>query len=76
MDFSEKTKGIGLPVLLNTLKQYEANKLENALQVLMKHLAATLSRRQGVQYEFWPEFVESHAKNLLDYRKLALLFSL
>ena len=69
MDFSEKTKRINLPVLLNTLKQYEANKLENVLQVLMKQLAATLSRQQGVQYEFGPEFVESHVKKLTGLQK-------
>ena len=46
----------------NHLKQYDPAKLENALQVLMKQLAATLSRQRGVQYEFGPEFDEYQAK--------------
>ena len=32
------------------------------MQVLMKQLAATLSRQRGIQYEFGPEFQEYSAK--------------
>ena len=44
------------------LEQYDVNKLESAMQVLMKQLAATLSRQQGIQYEFGPEYLEYSAK--------------
>ena len=44
------------------LEQYDSAKLENALQLLMKQLAATLSRQRGVQYEFGPEYDEYKAK--------------
>ena len=44
------------------LEQYDSEKLENALQLLMKQLAATLSRQRGVQYEFGPEYNEYMAK--------------
>ena len=44
------------------LERYDANKLENALQILMKQLASTLSRQRGIQYEFGPEFDEYSAK--------------
>ena len=44
------------------LEQYDSVKLENALQLLMKQLAATLSRQRGVQYEFGPERDEYKAK--------------
>ena len=44
------------------LEQYDSVKLENALQLLMKQLAATLSRQRGVQYEFGPEYDEYKAK--------------
>ena len=44
------------------LERYDANKLENALQILMKQLASTLSRQRGIQYEFGPEFDECSAK--------------
>ena len=40
------------------LERYDPSKLENALQILMKHLAATLSRQRGIQYEFGPEYDE------------------
>ena len=36
------------------LEQYDASKLEVAMQALMKQLAATLSRQSGIQYEFGP----------------------
>ena len=44
------------------LDQYDSAKLENALQLLMKQLVATLSRQKGVQYEFGPEYDEYTAK--------------
>ena len=44
------------------LEQYDSEKLENALQLWMKQLAATLSRQRGVQYEFGPEYNEYMAK--------------
>ena len=67
--FFRKDKKNWLASFIEHLKQYEANKLENVLQVLMKQLAATLSRQQGVQYEFGPEFVESHVKKLTGLQK-------
>ena len=67
--FFQKNKKNWLASFIEHLKQYEANKLENASQVLMKHLAATLSRQQGVQYEFGPKFVECHAKKLAGLQK-------
>ena len=42
------------------IKQYQTNKLENALQVLMKHLAATLSRQN---------LLRTKLNNLLVYKK-------
>ena len=44
------------------LEQYDSAKLENALQLLMKQLAATLSRQRGVQYEFGAVYDEYKAK--------------
>ena len=44
------------------LERYDEEKLENAMQILMKTLAATLSRQRGVQYEFGPEYDEYCAK--------------
>ena len=44
------------------LKQYDSEKQESALQLLMKKLAATLSRQRGIQYEFGPEYDEYLAK--------------
>ena len=67
--FFQKDKKNWLASFIEHLKQYEVNKLENALQVLMKHLAVTLYRQQGVQYEFGPEFVDSHAKKLAVLQK-------
>ena len=67
--FFRENKKDWLASCFKHIKQYQANKLENALQVLMKHLAAILSRQQGVQYEFGPEFVESHAKKLAGLQK-------
>ena len=32
------------------LEQYDENKVESAMKVLMKQLAATLSRQQGIRY--------------------------
>ena len=69
MEFPKKDKNDWLASFFEHLKQYEANKLENALQVLMKHLAVTLYRQQEVQYEFGPEFVDSHAKKLAVLQK-------
>jgi len=46
----------------NHLKGYEQEKVENVMRALMKYLAATLSRQQGVQYEFGPEYEEYMAK--------------
>ena len=44
-------------------QQYDVNKLESAMQVLMKQLAATLCRQRGIQYEFGPESKEYSEKN-------------
>ena len=44
------------------LEQYDVNKLESAMQVLMKQLAATLSKQQGIQFEFGPEYLEYSVK--------------
>ena len=44
------------------LQQYDVDKLESAMQVLMKQLAATLSKQRGIQYEFSPEFLEYSEK--------------
>ena len=44
------------------LETYDENKLENAMEKVMKSLASTLSRQRGVQYEFGPEFDEYTAK--------------
>ena len=41
-------------VFCKELEQYDASKLEVAMQALMKQLAATLSRQRGIQYEFGP----------------------
>ena len=47
-----------MDVFRKELEQYDASKLEVAMQALMKQLAATLSRQHGIQYEFGPEFKE------------------
>ena len=44
------------------LKTYDENKLENAMEKVMKSLASTLSRQHGVQYVFGPQFHEYTAK--------------
>ena len=46
------------------LEQYDLTKLESTMRVLMKQLAATLSRQRGIQYEFGPEFKEYSEKKL------------
>ena len=43
-------------------EQYDVNKLESAMQVLMKKLAATLSTQRGIQYEFGPEYLDYSVK--------------
>ena len=47
---------------VNHLEKYDADKLEKVMRILMKQLAATLSRQRGIQYEFGPEFEEYSAK--------------
>ena len=44
------------------LETYDENKLENAMEKVMKSLASTLSRQHGVQYVFGPQFHEYTAK--------------
>ena len=59
MFFSGSTKVNGWNLFPNV---YNFEKLENALQLWMKQLAATLSRQRGVQYEFGPEYNDYMAK--------------
>ena len=59
MFFSGRTKVNGWNLFPNI---YNFEKLENALQLWMKQLAATLSRQRGVQYEFGPEYNDYMAK--------------
>ena len=59
MFFSGSTKVNGWNLFPNI---YNFKKLENALQLWMKQLAATLSRQRGVQYEFGPEYNDYMAK--------------
>ena len=50
--FFRQYKGEWIESFSKHLEQYDSEKLENALQLLMKQLAATLSRQRGVQYEY------------------------
>ena len=54
--FGRKYKQEWMESFCKHLEQYDVNKLESAMQVLMKQLAATLSRQRGIQYEFGPEY--------------------
>ena len=60
--FFRQYKGEWMESFSQHLEQYDSAKLENALQLLMKQLAATLSRQRRVQYEFGPEYDEYKAK--------------
>ena len=60
--FGRKYKQEWMESFCKHLEQYDVNKLESAMQVLMKQLAATLSRQRGIQYEFGPEYLEYSAK--------------
>ena len=60
--FFRQCKGEWMESFSQHLDQYDSVKLENALQLLMKQLAATLSRQRRVQYEFGPEYDEYKAK--------------
>ena len=48
----------------NHIKRYDPSKLENAMLILMKQLAATLSRQRGIQYEFGPEYSAKKAAGI------------
>ena len=48
--FGRKYKQESMESFYKHLKQYDVNKLQSALKILMKQLAATLSRQQGIQY--------------------------
>ena len=60
--FGRKYKQEWMESFCKHLEQYDVNKLESAMQVLMKQLAATLCRQRGIQYEFGPEFKEYSEK--------------
>ena len=60
--FFRQCKGEWMESFSQHLEQYDSAKLENALQLLMKQLAATLSRQRAVLYEFGPERDEYKAK--------------
>ena len=59
--FAKQYKQEWMQSFYKYLWQYDADKLESAMQALMKQLAATLSRQRGIQYEFGPEFLEYSA---------------
>ena len=40
------------------MEEFDADKLENAMQTVMKMLANCLSSQRGIQYEFGPEYTE------------------
>ena len=44
------------------LAQYDLQKLESALQIIMKKLASTLSLQRGIQYKFGSEYMEYSAQ--------------
>ena len=50
--FGRKYKQEWMESFYKHLEQYDVNKLKSAMKVLMKQLAATLSRQQGIQYEY------------------------
>ena len=56
--FGGEYKKEWLYVFGKELTQYDASKLEVAMQALMKQLPTTLSRQHGLQYEFQPKFKE------------------
>ena len=51
------------------LAQYDQQKLESALQTIMKKLASTLSRQRGIQYEFGSEYMEYSAQTAAGIQK-------
>ena len=60
--FFREYKKSWMESFVNHLEKYDADKLEKVMRILMKQLAATLSRQRGIQYEFGREFEEYSAK--------------
>ena len=60
--FAKQYKQEWMQSFYKYLWQYDADKLESAMQALMKQLAATLSRQRGIQYEFGQDFLEYSEK--------------
>ena len=50
--FGRKYKQEWMESFYKHLEQCDVNKLKSAIKVLMKQLAATLSRQRGIQYEY------------------------
>ena len=60
--FFREYKKSWMESFVNHLEKYDADKLEKVMRILMKQLAATMSRQRGIQYEFGREFEEYSAK--------------
>ena len=55
-DFFREYKKEWMESFAKCLEQYDSKKLESAVWLLMKQLAAMLSRQRGIQYEFGPQY--------------------
>ena len=60
--FFRQYKGEWMESFSKHLELHDSKKLENALQLLMKQLAATLLKQRRVQYDFGPEYNEYMAR--------------